>query len=340
MKSALTVAVVQSAGVPFDANASLERARRLAVQAADDGSRFTLFPEAFLGGYPREMTFGATVGRRSAEGREWYRRYHQAAIELDGPQVAELERISRDTDMTLAIGVIERSGGTLYCTALVIDPGDGLIGWRRKLLPTAAERVVWGQGDLSRPPVVPTRHGQVGVAICWENYMPLLRTYMYSQGVRIWCAPTADDRDGWEATMRHIALEGRCFVLSSNQFSRRSDYPEDYPLDVPPGEILSTGGSMIVDPFGQVLAGPERSGEAVLTATLDLDEIPRSQLDFDVVGHYSRGDLFTLSVSTESYDPVVAGVHPLDEAAPKTSPGVPTRRGFAASDLDPCTRID
>ncbi|RHW29143.1 carbon-nitrogen hydrolase family protein [Nocardioides immobilis] len=340
MTNALTVAVVQSAGVPFEPDASLETARRLAEQAAHDGSKLTLFPEAFLGGYPRGMTFGATVGRRSAEGREWYRRYHGAAVELDGPQVAELQRISSDTDMTLLMGVIERSGGTLYCTALVIDPGDGLIGWRRKLLPTAAERVVWGQGDLSLPPVVRTRHGQVGVAICWENYMPLLRTYMYSQGVRIWCAPTADDRDGWEATMRHIALEGRCFVLSSNQFSKRSDYPPDYPLDVPSDEVLTTGGSMIVDPLGNVLAGPERSGEAVLTATLDFDEIARSQLDFDVVGHYSRGDLFTLKVSTASSDLVEQDDVHARQGRPKVARSATAARSQTRSEQHPCTRGD
>lgn len=296
----LTVGVVQAPGVPFDPDASVDVVRNYALDAAAQGCRLVLFPEAFIGGYPRGITFGATIGRRESEGREWFRRYHAAAVEIDGPQVRKLELIAAETKMTLVVGVIERAGGTLYCAVVWVDPDRGVIGTRRKLLPTAAERIVWGQGDLSQPTVVDTQIGPVGAAICWENYMPMLRTYMYSHGVRIWCAPTADDREGWEATMRHIALEGRCFVLSANQFIRRKDYPDDYPLDVPADQVLSTGASMIVDPLGRVLAGPERDGEKLMVATLDLGEIERAHLDFDVVGHYARGDLFSLEVNTRS----------------------------------------
>jgi nitrilase len=312
----VTVGVVQAPGVPFDPDASVAQVRRYATEAAERGCEFALFPEAFIGGYPRGITFGATIGRRSDEGREWFRRYHAAAVEIDGPQVEELARISAETGVTLVVGIIERAGGTLFCAVVWIDPERGVIGTRRKLLPTGAERIVWGQGDLSQPTVVQTAHGSVGAAICWENYMPLLRTSMYDQGVKIWCAPTADDREGWEATMRHIALEGRCFVLSANQFIRRSDYPADYPLDVPADTVLSEGASMIVDPLGRVLAGPERSGEKLLVATLDLDEIPRAQLDFDVVGHYGRSDLFSLHVDARPRQLVHRGELAAEERGP------------------------
>ncbi|GAA4555487.1 nitrilase [Pseudonocardia xishanensis] len=284
--------------MPFDPRASVEVVRDYARRAVDLDRQLVLFPEAFVGGYPRGLTFGASVGRRTPEGRDWFRRYHEAAVDLDGPEVAELCGIAAATGLVMVVGVIERSGGTLYCTAVWLDPEEGVVGTRRKLLPTGTERVVWGSGDLSRTPVHQTRVGRVGAAICWENYMPLLRTYMYSKGVQIWCAPTADDRDGWVATMRHIALEGRCFVLAANQFVRRSDYPVDYPLDAPAEEVLCTGGSVIVDPLGTVLAGPEREGEALLCADLDLADIPRATLDFDAVGHYSRSDLFSLHVDT------------------------------------------
>ncbi|MGU3438132.1 carbon-nitrogen hydrolase family protein [Actinomycetes bacterium M1A6_2h] len=342
----LTVGVVQASGVPFDPDASVEIVRQYAVDAAAQGCRLVLFPEAFIGGYPRGITFGATIGRRESDGREWFRRYHAAAVEIDGPQVRRLELIAAETRATLIVGIIERAGGTLYCAVVWVDPDRGVIGTRRKLLPTAAERIVWGQGDLSQPTVVDTQIGPVGVAICWENYMPMLRTYMYSQGVRIWCAPTADDREGWEATMRHIALEGRCFVLSANQFIRRGDYPDDYPLDVPADQVLSTGASMIVDPLGRVLAGPERAGEQLMVATLDLDEIARAQMDFDVVGHYARGDLFSLEVNTRSQQVVherLGGAPPLAaQTAPRSvhpTPTPPANDGADSNGLHPCTLV-
>jgi nitrilase len=290
--------VIQDPGVPFDTMASLNVLQELAGRAAEADCDIALFPEAFLGGYPRGLTFGTSIGSRDERGREWFRRYHANAIELDGPVVSVLEETAARSGLLLVVGVIERVGGTLYCSVVWVDATAGLIGHRRKLMPTGAERIAWGTGDLSQSPVVATPVGAVGAAICWENYMPLLRTYMYSQRVQIWCAPTADARDTWVATMRHIAVEGRCFVLSANQFTRRSDYPEDYPVDAEPDAVLCNGASMIVDPLGKVLAGPARDGRTMLIADLDLDEIPRANLDFDVVGHYARPDLFKLEIDT------------------------------------------
>jgi nitrilase len=173
-------------------------------------------------------------------------------------------------------------------------------------MPTAMERLVWGFGDGSTLTVARTAIGRIAATICWENYMPLLRTALYAQGVELYCAPTVDDRETWTPTMRHIALEGRCFVLSANQFARRRDYPVDYhPLQGDdPETVLIGGGSCIVDPLGTVLAGPARDGEAILTAELDLDVIARGKFDLDVVGHYARPDLFRLHVDGRPQRPV------------------------------------
>jgi nitrilase len=189
-----------------------------------------------------------------------------------------------------------------------LGPDGAFLGKHRKLMPTAAERLVWGYGDGSTLPVLDTAAGRLGAVICWENYMPLLRMAMYAKGVQVWCAPTADARDSWIATMRHIACEGRCFVLSANQFATRGDYPPDYPLEdggADAGEVLCRGGSVIVSPLGDILAGPAFGEEAVLRAELDLDRIAEGKYDFDVVGHYARPDVFTLSVDERPRPPVV-----------------------------------
>ena len=289
-------AVVQAAPVAFDVEATLEKAERLTAEAAAGGARLVVFPEAFVSCYPRGITFGAAVGSRTDEGRAWFRRYWESSVDIPGPVVDRLGTIAREHDVHLVIGVIERDGGTLYCTAVFLSPAGEYLGKHRKLMPTAAERLVWGFGDGSTMPVLDTPLGRLGAVICWENYMPLLRTSMYSKGIQIWCAPTADARDTWVASMRHIACEGRCFVLSANQFATRGDYPADYPLDAEPDEVLCRGGSVIVSPLGDILAGPETGGEGILHAELDLARIAEAKYDFDVVGHYARPDVFTLLV--------------------------------------------
>lgn len=307
MVSSVTVAVVQAASVAFDLQRCLAKTRDLAADAARRGARIVLFPEAFLSGYPKGSNFGAVVGTRSDAGREEYRLYWESAVDVPGPGVDALSRIARENGIWLVIGVIERDRGTLYCTALHFAPDGTLAGKHRKLMPTAAERLIWGFGDGSTLPVFDTGHGTMGSVICWENYMPLLRTAMYAKGVEIWCAPTADGRDSWIPTMQHIALEGRCFVLSCNQFSRRSDFPADFPcaLGDDPATVISRGGSCIVDPFGTILAGPNYEGETILTAELDRGQIARGKYDFDVVGHYARPDVFSLTVDERPKSPVV-----------------------------------
>jgi len=275
----VTVAVVQAGAVLFDSDGCLAKAERLVAEAAGRGARLAVFPEAFIGGYPKGEDFGARVGWRSDEGRKLFRRYFEGAIEVPGPATERLGRAARDHGIWLTIGVIERDGGTLYCTVLFFAPDGTLAGKHRKLMPTAMERLIWGFGDGTTLPVIETGFGRMGAVICWENYMPLLRAAMYQQRIQLYCAPTVDDRETWPVSMRHIALEGRCFVLSACQHTERI-----------------RGGSVIVGPLGKVLAGPCYEGECILTAELDLGEISEGKFDFDVAGHYARPDVFHLEV--------------------------------------------
>jgi nitrilase len=300
-------AVVQAASVAFDQTRTLEKARDLAADAARRGAGLVVFPEAFVSAYPRGLSFGATIGSRTPEGREQYRRYWESSVDVPGPAVEALARVAARSRVHLVMGVVERDGGTLYCTVLFFAPDGRYLGKHRKLMPTASERLVWGFGDGSTLPVLDTAIGRLGAAICWENYMPLLRMALYAKGIELYCAPTADARDTWLPTMQHIALEGRCFVLSCNQFARRCDYPADYATAFgdDPDTVLSRGGSCIVGPLGQVLAGPHFEGECILTADLDRGEIARAKYDFDVVGHYARPDVFRLHVNEAPQRPVV-----------------------------------
>ena len=302
---AFRVGVVQAGSVVFDREATLDKLAKLAAEARAGRARLVVFPEAFVSGYPRGVDFGTVVGNRTPEGREQFRRYWDSSVDVPGPAVDRLVEIAAENDQHLVVGVVERDGGTLYCTALFVAPG-GLLGKHRKLMPTSAERSVWGFGDGSTLPVFDTPVGRIGAVICWENYMPLLRMAMYAKGVQLWCAPTADGRETWLPTMRHIALEGRCFVLSCNQFTRRRDFPADLPNDLAdgPDDVVSAGGSCIVGPLGQVLAGPAWDGEEILYADVDLDDITRAKFDFDVTGHYARPDIFRLTVDEEAKPPV------------------------------------
>jgi len=305
------VAVVQAAPVLFDREASTAKACQLTAEAAAHGARLVLFPEAFVPAYPRGLTFGTVVGSRSPEGRLTWQQYWANAVEVPGPVTERLGEAARQAGAYLAIGVVERDGefshGTLYCTLLYFGPDGRLLGKHRKLKPTAAERLVWGEGDGSTLTVISTEFGRVGGLICWENYMPLARMAIYGKGVELYLAPTADSRPTWQATLQHIACEGRCFVLGCNQFVARSMYPPDLPgladLAGQP-DVMCRGGSAIVSPLGEVLAGPLFDQEGTLYATLDLAEVARGKYDFDVAGHYARPDVFQLLVNEQPQAPV------------------------------------
>lgn len=300
------VAVAQASSVVFDRERTLQKVKVLAREATRKGAQLVLFPEAFVSGYPRGLDFGAVVGSRTEYGREDFRRYWDSSVDVPGPAVDELAQTARDHHIYLVIGVVERDGGTLYCSVLFFAPDGSFLGKHRKIMPTGSERLVWGFGDGSTMPVFNTPLGKLGAVICWENYLPLMRAAMYAKGIELYCAPTADMRDSWIASMRHIAVEGRCFVLSCNQFNRRRDFPPDYrsSFGEDPEAIVCRGGSCIVDPFGNFLAGPNTESEAVLLAEIDRAQIVRGKYDLDVVGHYSRPDIFQLHVDGRAKQPV------------------------------------
>ncbi|MBV8046959.1 MAG: carbon-nitrogen hydrolase family protein [Paludibacterium sp.] len=301
-------AVIQASSIPFDAQKSAEKAAHLIRTAAVEGASLAVFPEAFLGGYPKGSRFGTVVGRRSDLGRAHFKRYMEGAITLDGPELALLKNVSAETGVHVVMGIIERVGRTLYCTSATLSPESGLAGHHRKLMPTGQERIIWGFGDGSTIAPVDSPLGRIGSVICWENYMPVFRQAMYAQGTEIYCAPTADDRPTWASTMIHIALEGRVHVLSACQAIKLGEYPTEYrdDLGIEAGcnDYIMRGGSMIVDPMGKVLAGPVFDTETILYADVDTGIGRASNLDFDVSGHYSRPDLFNVTVNTKPMRPV------------------------------------
>ncbi len=305
------VAVVQSAPVLFDRAATLDKIDRLMEEIKPQHPNLILFPESYIPAYPRGLGFGSVVGSRTDTGRKTWQRYWENAVEVPGPVIERLGKAARNAGAYLVMGVTERdaafSGGTLFCTMLYFGPDGALLGKHRKLKPTASERIVWGEGDGSTLTAIPTPFGTLGGLICWENYMPLARMAMYAKGVNIYLAPTADSREVWQSSMRHIALEGRCFVMGCNQFVTKEMYPADLPgyadLEGQP-EIMCRGGSVIVSPLGQVLAGPLFDEEGILFADLDMAEVARGKLDFDVVGHYDRPDVFQLKINQNPRPPV------------------------------------
>jgi nitrilase len=290
------VAALQIGSASAGTAATVEKILGYERELAASGARLVVLPEAVLGGYPKGEIFGTRVGYRLAEGRAAFARYFAGAVDVPGPETDAMAGLARRTGATLVVGVVERDGSTLYCTALFFDPHDGLVAKHRKLMPTGAERLIWGLGDGSTLPVVQTAAGRIGAAICWENHMPLLRMAMYAKGVQIWCAPTVDERESWQVAMRHIAQEGRCFVVSACQLQpspRELDVAvEGWDADRP----LIAGGSLIVGPLGELLAGPLTGAEGLLCAQLDTTALASARYDFDVVGHYARPDVFTLTV--------------------------------------------
>ncbi|MBN9478224.1 MAG: nitrilase [Bordetella sp. SCN 67-23] len=301
-------AVVQASSVPFEPQKTAEKAAGLIRTAAEEGASLVVFPEAFLGGYPKGSAFGTVVGRRTDVGRAHFRRYMEGAVTLDGPELALLREVSAETGVHVVMGVIERVGRTLYCTSVTLAPETGLAGYHRKLMPTGQERIIWGFGDGSTIAPVDSPLGRIGSVICWENYMPAFRQAMYSQGTEIYCAPTADDRASWAPTMIHVALEGRVHVLSACQAIKLGEYPpfyrEDFGMQAADDDYLMRGGSMIVSPLGEVLAGPVFDAETILYADIDTGIGRASNVDFDVCGHYSRPDIFNLTVNTTPMQPV------------------------------------
>lgn len=302
------VAVVQAAAVPFNPQKTVDKAASIIKRLAKSGVKLAVFPEAFLGGYPKGSCFGSVVGNRSASGRALYQKYVDSTIQLHGAELKRLKKIAHKHHMIIVMGMIEKLQRTLYCTSIILRPDKTKIAIHRKLMPTGLERLIWGFGDGSTLPVVKTSIAKIGSVICWENYMPALRQAMYAQGIQIYCAPTADDRETWRHSMIHIALEGRVFVLSACQAIKLVEYPKyfrkQFTLPHKKQDYIMHGGSIIISPLGQVLAGPVYDCETELIVDIDLNQLKASNLDFDVAGHYSRPDIFHLQVNNHRLNPV------------------------------------
>jgi nitrilase len=324
------VAAVQAAYVLMDQEACLEKAVKLLHQAAAEGSGIVVFPEVFIPGTPIWID---TVPIWEGDG-DWYALLVEQAVVVPGPVTDTLGAAARETGTYLVIGVDERElhGSTIYNATLYFGPDGTLLGKHRKLMPTGSERTVWGMGDGSTLPVVDTPYGRLSGLTCWENYMPLTRFYVYSQGVDIWTAPTLASGDGWIATMRHIAREGRCYVIGVNPCMHLDQIPTDFPhrdrvRRADQDEWVEPGNSVIVDPDGVVLAGPARHEETILYADIDLAAVRAGRRYFDPVGHYHRPDIFQLHVDTRARPPVV-----VQEAPASGRAAGPAHAGISGSD--------
>ncbi|EPE30811.1 Carbon-nitrogen hydrolase [Glarea lozoyensis ATCC 20868] len=320
----IKVAAIQAAPVAFDLAASLKKVTLLTAEAASNGAELVVFPEAFLSAYPWRYAFDATVGSREPRGPKWFAKYYESSIRIPSSEFDVLRDCARENGVVLSVGIVEQAengGGTLFCTTVLIGKDGELLHKHRKLVPTGAERVVWGRGAGDSLKVVDPGFGwRTGGLICWENYMPAARLALYQLGIEIYIIPNADDGPTWTATVQHIAKEGRCFVISVNQFCKVSDFPADYPPFIegssdrnPENEgsvwqkddAVNSGGSCILGPLGTFLAEPVRDKEVILYATLQHSELIEARMDFDPVGTYSRPDIFSLSVNKKPGDNVV-----------------------------------
>ena len=300
----LQICAVQAAPLLFDRNETIERFGYWLSQAKQAGADLVVFPETFLGGYPKGVDFGVRVGSRDGEGRELFRLYFENAFAPDGEAFGQIRKLVADAGINTVIGLVEPVGDTLHCAAATLNRSSEIVGWRRKLQPTAMERVIWGMGDGSTLKVAETDIGRVSATICWENYMTLLRAHMYAQRTQIYTAPTVDDRPVWVPSMQMIALEGRCFVASACQFMTRADVADGVDYDALQGDapdtVLINGGSVIVSPMGEILAAPVYGETALISAEVDLADITHGKFDMDNAGHYARPDIFELSVDTKA----------------------------------------
>jgi nitrilase len=285
------VAAVQAAPVILDAQATVEKAVGLLEKAAADGVRLAVLPETFISLYPSNIWARRASGFGGFD--ELWERMWASSVDVPGPHVERLAEACRARGVYCAIGVNERESerpGTLYNTLLLIGP-SGLISKHRKLMPTHHERLFHGIGAGDDLNVADTPVGRIGGLICWENRMPLARWSVYQQGPQIWVAPTADDSEGWLASMRHIAIESGAFVVSAPQYIPRDAFPDDFPVELPDKDVFGRGGAAIVDPGGEVVAGPLYDEEGMVAADCDLRAGLYAKRSFDAVGHYSRGEV-------------------------------------------------
>jgi len=332
-----TVAAAQFAPIFLDREATVDKACEIMAEAAKNGAKLVVFPEAFVPGYP-EWIWVLTPGAGMGAHHRIYGELLDQAVAIPGPATDKLCRAAKANGVYVAIGVDERndddSGGTIYNTLLYIDDQGRIMGKHRKLVPTMPERIVWGAGDGSTLEVFDTPYGKVGGLLCWENYMPLARYAMYAWGTRIYVAPTWDSSDGWVGTMQHIAREGRCVVIGCCIAMRREDIPERFglrelypPIEREEDAWINDGNSVIVGPNGHILAGPAKQVETILYAEISPASLREAKLMLDVAGHYARPDVFQLTVNREPNRMInIAGDQPASVNGQKKTPDPRRRR--------------
>ena len=295
MQNAVKVACVQAEPVILDREATIDRVAELSAEAAGNGAQLVVFPEAFVPCYPSNRWARALAAGALPEVRDTFARLMRESVEVPGPACARLGVIAREHNVWLATGVNERAGGTIYNTLLIHAPDGELALHHRKLMPTNHERLVWGLGEGGGLHTVATPFGRVGGLICWENLMPLARFALYQDGLEILLAPTADTSDAWQESMRHVARESRCYVITSCVLQRASSHPPEVPLAEGP-DLMDRGGSAILAPDGSYLAGPLWDEPGIIYADLDPDRLAADRQRFDPAGHYNRPDVFQLTV--------------------------------------------
>lgn len=298
----LRAAIVQAVPVLFDKKATLEKVVRQIQEAAANGAELIVFPESLVPCYPYGLTFGFTVGSRKEEGRKDWKVYYDNAVLVPDDTVS-LAAAAKKARAWVSIGVTERDpvNCSLYCTNLVFSPEGKLASVHRKIKPTGSERYIWADSHVPETyfPVVDTPWGRMGSLICWENYMPLARVALYQKGISLYLAPNTNDNPEWQDTIRHIAIEGHCYVFNVDQYFTRDMYPADLLEQEEIGrlnDIVCRGGSCIIDPYGHCVTEPVWDKEAIVYADLDMDKVPMSRMEFDATGHYTRPDILELKV--------------------------------------------
>ena len=303
IKGQCRIAVIQAAPVMFDKQACTEKVLDYIRRTAAEKAELIVFPELFIPGYPYGMTFGFTVGSRTEDGRKDWKLYYDNSIIVPGEETRLIGRAAKEAGVFISIGVSERDAvtGTLYNSNLFFSPDGELTSVHRKLKPTGAERVVWGDADRDFFPVAQTPWGPMGSMICWESYMPLARAALYQKGITLYISPNTNDNPEWQNTIRHIALEGRCYFINCDMYFTKDMYPASV-LHCPDElarlpKTVCRGGSCIIDPYGHEETVPVWDREAVIYADLDMRKVPMSRMEFDVCGHYARPDVLKLTVT-------------------------------------------
>ena len=299
-KDTCRVALVQAEPVMFEKRAGMEKALSLIGRAAAQGAELIVFPELFIPGYPVGLNFGFSMGKRTEAGRADWKKYYDASLVSGGPEFEQFSEIARKIGAYISIGFSERDtvSATLYNSNAVFEP-DGSFKVHRKLKPTGTERVVWGDANRDYFPVTETPWGPIGCLICWESYMPLARVALYQKGITIYLSPNTNDNPEWQATVQHIAIEGKCFFINADMLVRRSSYPEDLSerdaVEKMP-DIVCRGGSYIIDPYGHYLTEPVWDREEIICADLDMQLPAACKMEHDPIGHYARPDVLELIV--------------------------------------------